>query len=192
MKAVRYIPLAENRVAEYALNTGDLLISRANGSAELVGRAVYVEQVDETVVFPDTIIRYPFAKNELLGRWVELAWRSPNARNFGIRKLAKTTAGILKISQEDIAQVALPVPPLAEAAEVLRRVSDALSAASDTAALLDAEAADAARLRQSVLKAAFEGRLVPQDPADEPASNMLARVAASKSGKSIVRRRGRV
>ena len=42
--------------------------------------------------------------------------------------------------------------------------------------MLDAEAADAARLRQSILKAAFEGRLVPQDPADEPASALLARL----------------
>jgi type I restriction enzyme, S subunit len=44
--------------------------------------------------------------------------------------------------------------------------------------MLDAEAADAARLQQSILKAAFEGRLVPQDAADEPASALLARMAA--------------
>ncbi|HLH48627.1 MAG TPA: hypothetical protein VKV96_04735 [Roseiarcus sp.] len=76
----------------------------------------------------------------------------------------------------------IPVPPPIEAAEILRRVSDALSAAADTLAVLDAEAADAARLRQSILKAAFEGRLVPQDPADEPAAAMLARLAEASAG----------
>jgi type I restriction enzyme S subunit len=182
LDAVRYIPLPEGRVQDYRVNSGDLLISRANGSPEFVGRAVYVANIDETVVFPDTIIRYPLGVDQQIGRWVELAWNSPFGRSQ-IRRLAKTTAGILKISQEDIAQIALPVPPLAEAAEILRRVSDALSAAADTLAMLDAEGADVARLKQSILKAGFEGRLVPQDPADEPASALLARLGPHPTAK---------
>jgi type I restriction enzyme, S subunit len=47
--------------------------------------------------------------------------------------------------------------------------------------MLDAEAADDARLKQSILKAAFEGRLVRQDPAEEPASALLARPKAQSS-----------
>jgi type I restriction enzyme S subunit len=178
LEAVRYIPLPEDRVQDYRVNSGDLLISRANGSPEFVGRAVYVAEFRETVVFPDTIIRYPLGTDQQIGRWIELAWNSPLGRSQ-IRRLAKTTAGILKISQEDIAQIALPFPPPDEATEILRRVSDALTAATDTLAMLDAEAADAARLKQSILKAAFEGRLVPQDPADESASALLARIAAN-------------
>lgn len=177
LEAVRYIPLAEDRIADYQVNAGDLLVSRANGSAELVGRAVYVQEIAEPVVFPDTMIRYPLGTDPTIGRWMETAWNSPLGRSQ-IRRLAKTTAGILKISQEDISQIALPIPPSAEMAETLRRVSEALSACTDTLGTLDAEAADAARLKQSILKAAFEGRLVPQDPADEPASALLARLSA--------------
>lgn len=90
-----------------------------------------------------------------------------------------------------VAEMTIALPPLAEIGEILRRLSEAFSSASDTAAALDAEAADVARLRQSVLKAAFESRLVPQDPADELASSVLAHLAAAKSAKTIVRRRGR-
>ncbi len=180
LSAVRFIPLAEERVADYLCNPGDLLVSRANGSPELVGRATYIDDINEPVVFPDTIIRYPLGKNLQTGRWAELVWNSPIAK-AQIRKLAKTTAGILKISQSDIAQVILPFPPPVEAAEILRRVTDGLSAASDTRHVLDAEASDVQRLRQSVLKAAFEGRLVPQDESDEPAAVMLARIAASQA-----------
>jgi type I restriction enzyme S subunit len=195
LSAIRYIPLPEDRVQDYRVNRGDLLISRANGSPEFVGRAVYVANIDETVVFPDTIIRYPLGSDQLIGQWTELAWNSPLGRSQ-IRRLAKTTAGILKISQEDIARIVLPIPPLAEAAEILRRVSDALSALADTLSMLDAEAADAARLKQAILKAAFEGRLVSQDPADKPASALLARIEAQSSNHSAAKspkpaRRGR-
>ena len=95
------------------------------------------------------------------------------------------------MSLSKISSVPVPIPPPAEAAEILRRVSDALAAAADTLALLDAEAADAARLRQSILKAAFEGRLVLQDPADEPASALLARMKATRSTAPAKRGRAR-
>src|SRR5258706_2469448 len=190
LNSVRYIPLPEDRIQDYRVNSGDLLISRANGSPEFVGRAVYVADIGETVVFPDTIIRYPLGADQQIGWWIELAWNSPFGRSQ-IQRLAKTTAGILKISQEDIAQIALPIPPPAEPAEILRRVSTALTAADDTLAMLDAEAADAARLKQSMLKAAFEGRLVPQDPADEPANAMLTRLKANHSAPEPAGRRRR-
>ena len=47
--------------------------------------------------------------------------------------------------------------------------------------MLDAEVADAARLKQSILKAAFKGDLVPQNPADEPAGALFARLTAQNS-----------
>jgi type I restriction enzyme, S subunit len=190
LDAVRYIPLPEDRIENYRVNIGDLLISRANGSPEFVGRAVYVADIGETVVFPDTIIRYPLGTDQQIGWWIELTWNSPFGRSQ-IRRLAKTTAGILKISQEDIAQIALPIPPRDEAAEILRRVSDALTAAADTLAMLDAEAADAARLKQSILKAAFEGHLVPQDAAEESATELLARLAAQTPAVRTSRGRAR-
>lgn len=91
-----------------------------------------------------------------------------------------------------VGEMPIPVPPLKEVDEILRRVTEALAACADTLAALDAEAADVARLKQSVLKAAFEGRLVPQDASDEPASALLSRLAIStptrasaKQGRSV-------
>jgi type I restriction enzyme, S subunit len=83
------------------------------------------------------------------------------------------------INRENLDAASVRIPPPAEAAEILRRASDLLAPAADTLAVLDAEAADPARLKQSILKAAFEGRLAPQDPTDEPASALLARLAAT-------------
>ena len=70
-------------------------------------------------------------------------------------------------------------------------MSDALSAAADTAAMLDAESAEAARLKQSILKAAFDGRLTRQDPADEPATALVANLAVNPPAMRAKRGRTR-
>ena len=74
--------------------------------------------------------------------------------------LAKTTAGILKISQGDIAAVPLPVPPMAEIVAITsilnQLTANSEAAADDLASLV----ADQATLRQSILAAAFRGELV--------------------------------
>jgi len=83
----------------------------------------------------------------------------------------------------------IPLPPPAEAAEILRRASEALTAADDAEKQLDAEASDAARLRQSILKSAFEGRLIPQEPNDEPANALLQRIRQAGGMRPDARRR---
>ena len=85
----------------------------------------------------------------------------------------KQTTNLASISLGKIAKLPVPVPPPHEAAEIVRRIDDGLSAVADSMALLDAEAADAARLKQSILRAAFEGRLEPQDERDEPTSTLI-------------------
>ncbi len=80
-----------------------------------------------------------------------------------------------------VGEIPIPLPPPAEIEEILRRVSETQSAIEDTLKELNAADADAVRLRQSTLKAAFEGRLVPQEPDEEPASALLARLTAGAS-----------
>jgi type I restriction enzyme, S subunit len=65
--------------------------------------------------------------------------------------------------------------------EVEARLSDVTAAE----AVVSANLTRAARLRQSILKEGFAGRLVPQDPADEPASVLLDRIRASTSSGNM-------
>jgi type I restriction enzyme, S subunit len=87
-----------------------------------------------------------------------------------------------------VAEMAIRLPPLNEIHEILHRISQARTASTDVSAILDAQALDAVRLRQAVLKAAFEGRLVSQNAADEPASALLARVKIDQHGATSRRR----
>lgn len=69
----------------------------------------------------------------------------------------------------------IPVPPLAEQAEIVAEVDRRLSVADAAEKEVEHALQRAARLRQAILKRAFEGRLVPQDPTDEPAAALFNR-----------------
>jgi type I restriction enzyme S subunit len=69
-----------------------------------------------------------------------------------------------------------PLPPLEEQAEIVRRVRGVLNQITQLEERLQANFADLDQLDQSILAKAFRGELVPQDPNDEPASTLLARI----------------
>jgi type I restriction enzyme S subunit len=119
----------------------------------------------------------------------EFVYRSLEERYFKSRQESQG-GNQPALNAGKVSEMPIALPPLAEITEILRQVDDALAAASDTLTMLEAEGADAARLKQSILKAAFDGRLVPQDPADEPAAVILACTAAATQGAGS-RRHGR-
>jgi len=108
-----------------------------------------------------------------------------------------------KMNQAKMGLIFVPLPPLAEQRRIVERVNELMPLVEEYGELEDArEALDAAlpgRLRKSVLQLAVRGGLVPQDPADEPASALLERIRgqrrklvaekkmkAPKGGESII------
>ncbi len=85
----------------------------------------------------------------------------------------------------------VPVPPLEEQARIVAEVERQLSFVEACERAVDVGLARSAGLRRSVLKAAFEGRLVPQDPSDEPASVLLDRIRAERAAQPVAKRRAR-
>ncbi len=77
----------------------------------------------------------------------------------------------------------IPLPPEPEAEEAVDRLDAELSRIEAIRTLCITELARSAALRQSILKDAFAGRLVPQDPNDEPATELLARIRAERSAQ---------
>jgi type I restriction enzyme S subunit len=88
----------------------------------------------------------------------------------------------------------VPVPPPERLADILSEVEDRLSVIQKVADVIEANLWRAARLRQAILKRAFEGKLVPQDPNDEPASVLLERIRrqrAERQNSAPARQRSR-
>ena len=98
-----------------------------------------------------------------------------------------------------VRQIPVPLPPLAEQYRIVAEVERRLSVIQQSESIVDAGLKRAERLRQSILKQAFSGKLVPQDPNDEPASVLLKRIraereaaeAAAKSKRKPRRRRAK-
>ena len=81
-----------------------------------------------------------------------------------------------RLNLGDLRCFPVPLPPKDEIHEIVDRVEQALSKADAVEATLDAQSRAAKALKQAVLKTAFEGKLVPQNPNDEPASELLKRI----------------
>ena len=88
------------------------------------------------------------------------------------------------IAREDVLQSLFPVPPVSEQKRIVQKVSELSPcleqyAAADTK-LLSLNAAFPEALKKSILQEAVQGKLVPQDPSDEPAEALLERIRAEK------------
>lgn len=172
--------------ADY-LAFGDLLIVRTNGSPGLLGRAAVIDQpCSQPTYFASYLIRFRLLGAATLHQWVAILFSADLVRKQ-IGRYAATSAGQYNISQTNLARFAIPLPPMGEVAQLVEELAD------DTLTE-DGYPADetAATLRQSILHAAFTGRLVPQDPADEPAAALLARLRAAPAAPRRGRATGRV
>ncbi len=92
-------------------------------------------------------------------------------------------AGRPHLSFDQLKTTAIMVPPLAEQIRIVAEVERRFSLIDELEAVVSANLKRAGRLRQSILKRAFEGKLVPQDPADEPASALLERIGRARGGE---------
>ena len=106
-------------------------------------------------------------------------WGNSFGQDF-FSRFGKQTTNLASINLAVLSQFPIPIPPLAEQRRIVAEVERRLSVARQAEAAVEASLARAERLRQSILKQAFSGRLVPQDPNDEPASALLERIRAER------------
>jgi type I restriction enzyme S subunit len=161
--------------ARYVIREGDYLVVRGNGSKHLVGRGGMVGS-DAEVAYPDTLIRLRFAEARIVPRYAALIWDSRTVRDQ-IEGAARTTAGIYKINQKDLAGITVPVPSVEDQVRIQATADDFLYLIAFMERRLDTQLRRSNALRASILSTAFSGELVPQDPNDGPVAVVPGRIA---------------
>lgn len=120
--------------------------------------------------------------------WLAACLRSPFIVNL-LKSTARATAGQFNIALSTCRELPLPVPPLRVQNGLLEELEAArLSLRHASSIQLTAQQRSTA-LRRSLLRAAFNGELIDQDPTDEPAVVSLAKIREKQSGTAPRRRR---
>lgn len=161
------------------LEPGDILIQRAN-TLEYVGVSAVFRGPRKSFIYPDLMMKCR-PNPRVDGRFLFLLLSAEPTRQY-FREHATGTAGNMpKINQQTVMSAPVVLPPLNEQIEIVQRAEKLLGFATRIAQRQDAAKAYAQRLGPLTLAKAFRGELVPQDPDDESASSLLARIAAERS-----------
>ena len=178
----KLIPIEDHETPRYAVRKGDLVICEGGEP----GRCAVWEGEDDKVFIQKALHRVRFT-----------ASYSPVFAYYFFR--FSTSAGLLDkhytgstikhLTGKALEEVLLPICSPAEQTEIVRILNERLAATDTLETDIDASFTRAEALRQSILKKAFAGKLVPQNPNDEPAQALLSRIRTNREEDSTTKPR---
>ncbi|MDA8074822.1 MAG: restriction endonuclease subunit S [Actinomycetota bacterium] len=185
---VKFLPRDDPDASKFALRRGDLLFNRTN-SPELVGKSAVYSGEDGAACFASYLIRVRLT-DACDPRWVALYLNSPAGRRWAA-SVRTQQVGQANINGTKLAALPLPLPPVEEQARRLHEYERQTTIAQSLSRSIESALARSNALRRAIFARAFSGRLVSQDPPDEPAPELLARITSARADAPKLRQRQR-
>jgi type I restriction enzyme S subunit len=154
---LKYLSEDAPGVKDLVLDAGDLIFNRTN-SAELVGKTAVYKNHHPRATFASYLIRVKF-DGATLPDYVSYYINSWYGRQY-IASVVSQQVGQANVNGTKLANMPIPLPPLEEQRRIVAEVERRLSVAREVETVVEKALVRASRLRQAVLRSAFEGRLV--------------------------------
>lgn len=187
LETITTIRVAPEKAAQLELQRGDVLFNEG-GDRDKLGRGWVWEGQIASCIHQNHVFR------ARLSGGVEPKLVSIWGNTFGrwwFEDRGKQTTNLASLNLKTLKAFPVPIAPVEEQSRILEEVERQMSFLDACERAVDVGLARASGLRRSLLKAAFEGRLVPQDPSDEPATVMLERIRAERAAQPVAKRRAR-
>ncbi|CZH48076.1 Type I restriction enzyme EcoKI specificity protein [Legionella pneumophila] len=181
LSEIKTMLVEQEALADLVLEKGDVLFNEG-GDRDKLGRGWIWENQIESCITQNHVFRAtPIIKNEFHSKFIS-HWGNSFGKDY-FEKGGKQTTNLASINKTVLSNFPVPLPSFEEQHQIISILDDAMS-------LMDAFDSEIKRgfqrveiLRQSILKKAFSGQLVKQDPNDEPASELLVRIKAQEESQ---------
>ena len=138
---------------------GAFYVIRGNGQLRLVGRGALAPAiVDLPTLYPDLLFQVVTDPEQVDSAYLRLVWATHEVR-ADIEHRARTSAGIFKINQANLRDIAFPLPPVEEQRQIARALVEHMRSAERLRQAAEAELADIERLPTALLRRTFTREL---------------------------------
>ena len=186
---IKTMPVEQSQLKTLSLRTWDILFNEG-GDRDKLGRGwIWEDQVEICITQNHVFRATPFRHDRSWSLFVS-QWGNSYGRDY-FEAGGKQTTNLASINKSVLKALPVPVCSPSEHAEIVSLLDEKFEAVDALEAEINAGLALAAALRQSILKKAFSGQLVSQNPTDEPASELLARIKVEKAEKERATKRER-
>jgi type I restriction enzyme, S subunit len=184
---VKTIFATDEEIRELGLEEGDVLFNEG-GDRDKLGRGwIWSGELPECI-HQNHVFRARILTEDVEPRY--LSWYGNSSAQAYFFDQGKQTTNLASINLTKLKGLPVPLPPHREQVRLVAEVDRLLSVTDGCIADVGREHLRCQRLRQSILKWAFEGKLADQDDADEPASALLERIKAERASGGPVRATG--
>ncbi|MBF6650839.1 restriction endonuclease subunit S [Methylobacter sp. BlB1] len=181
---IKTIRIPSSKLEKLLLESGDVLFNEG-GDLDKLGRGWIWENQITRCSFQNHVFRarlYDSTNNPKYVSW----WGNTEGHEYFIRQ-GKQTTNLASINKTILSNLPINMPPTEEQKEIVRRVESLFTLADTVEKQYLAAKQRLDRLTQSLLAKAFRGELVPQDPNDEPAAELLKRIQAERNAQPPVK-----